>query len=72
MKFWKEHSELRMALIALLFVGGVVLTIVGWGMTGQMGGLGLMLLGVLLLLGVMYLYNKPFQDPHTKEGSQKK
>lgn len=72
MKFWKEHSELRMVLIALLFVGGVALTIVGWGVTGQMSGLVLMLLGVMLLLGAMYLYNKPFQDPHTKEGSKKK
>lgn len=72
MKFWKEHSALRMVLIGLLFVGGVALTIIGWGMTGKMAGLGLMLLGVGFLLAAMYLYNKPFQDPHTKEGSKKK
>lgn len=72
MKFWKKHTKLRMVLIALLFLGGLALTIVGWGKTGQMEGLGLMMLGLVCLLLAMYVYNKPFQDPHTKEGSKKK
>lgn len=72
MKFWKEHTILRMVVIFLLFVSGVALTIIGWGMTGKMEGLGLMIAGLACLLAAMYVYNKPFQDPHTKEGSKKK
>ena len=36
--------------------------IVGWKMTGQLGGLGLMILGVVLLLAALMIYNKPFED----------
>ncbi len=72
MKFWKEHPVFRLVLIILLFVAGVALTLVGWSITGKMGGLGLMALGLVCLLLAMYVYNKPFQDPHTKEGSKKK
>ena len=64
MKFWKEHTALRMTLIGVLFVVGLVLTFAGWSMTGQMAGMGLMLLGLALLLVALYIYNKPFQDPH--------
>jgi peptidoglycan/LPS O-acetylase OafA/YrhL len=64
MKFWKEHTALRMTLIGVLFVVGLVLTFTGWSMTGQMAGMGLMLLGLALLLVALYIYNKPFQDPH--------
>ena len=64
MKFWKEHTALRMTLIGGLFVVGLVLTFTGWSMTGQMAGMGLMLLGLALLLVALYIYNKPFQDPH--------
>lgn len=49
--------------MVILFAVGVVLTFAGWGMTGKMAGLGLMLLGIALLLAALYLYNKPFQDP---------
>ena len=59
MNFWKEHLPLRSVLIALFFVAGVVLTIVGWKMTGQLLGLGLMLLGVIFLLTALFLYNAP-------------
>ena len=59
MNFWKEHLPLRAVLIALFFVAGVVLTIVGWKMTGQLLGLGLMLLGVIFLLTALFLYNAP-------------
>lgn len=72
MKFWKEHTALRVTLIALLFVLGLVLVLSGWCMTGQLAGMGLMVLGILLLLGALYLYNKPFQDPHEKSGGKKK
>ena len=36
---WKNHEKLRMVLIALFFVVGMVLTVVGWKMTGQLKGL---------------------------------
>ena len=62
MKFWKEHMGLRLSLITAFFVVGLVLVIVGWKMTGQLGGLGLMILGVVLLLAALMIYNKPFED----------
>ena len=62
MKFWKEHMGLRLSLITAFFVVGLILVIVGWKMTGQLGGLGLMILGVILLLAALMIYNKPFED----------
>ena len=64
MNYWKEHTTLRLTLMVILFVAGIILTFVGWGMTGKMAGLGLMLLGLALLLAALYLYNKPFQEPN--------
>ena len=63
MNYWKEHTSLRLALMIILFVAGVILTFSGWSMTGKMAGLGLMVLGLVLLLAALYLYNKPFQEP---------
>ena len=62
MNFWKEHTALRVILIALFFVVGLVLVIGGWTMTGQMTGLIIMLVGLILLVLALALYNKPFQD----------
>ena len=62
MKFWKEHMGLRLSLITAFFVVGLILVIVGWKMTGQLSGLGLMILGVVLLLAALMIYNKPFED----------
>ena len=62
MKFWKEHMGLRLSLITAFFVVGLILVIVGWKMTGQLGGLGLMILGTVLLLAALMIYNKPFED----------
>ena len=62
MNFWKEHTGLRVCLIALLFVVGLALVIGGWTMTGQMTGLIIMLVGVALLVLALAIYNKPFQD----------
>ena len=53
---------LRLSLITAFFVAGLILVIVGWKMTGQLGGLGLMILGVVLLLAALMIYNKPFED----------
>ena len=63
MQFWKEHTALRVVLMLLSFVARIFLLIYGWKQTGQLGGLGLMLLGVVLLLVTLALYNKPFEEP---------
>ena len=60
MNFWKEHATLRGVLIALFFVLGMILTIVGWKMTGELAGLGLMLVGMVLLLTALFVYNAPY------------
>ena len=57
MNFWKNHLTLRTVLIVLFFVVGMVLTITGWKMTGQLAGLGLMLLGMVFLLTALLVYN---------------
>ncbi|MEY8388486.1 hypothetical protein AALC17_14550 [Oscillospiraceae bacterium 38-13] len=61
MKFWKEHTGLRMLLITGFFLAGLVLVIYGWTLTGKLSGLGLMVLGVILLLTALMVYNKPFE-----------
>ncbi len=61
MKFWKEHTGLRALFIAGFFFAGLALVIFGWTLTGQMKGLGLMVLGVVLLLAALMVYNKPFE-----------
>ena len=63
MNFWKEHVVLRLVLIAAFFVVGLVLVIGGWKMTGEMDGLIRMVIGVLLLLVALYIYNKPYTTP---------
>ena len=63
MNYWKEHTTLRLILMLVTFVLGIFLLIYGWKQTGQLGGLGLMLLGTALLLVTLALYNKPFEDP---------
>ncbi len=60
MNFFKEHTTLRGVLIALFFLLGMVLTVVGWKMTGQMKGLILMLVGMVCLLTALFVYNKPY------------
>lgn len=63
MEFWKEHVKLRVLMIAAFFVVGLILVITGWKMTGQLAGLGLMMLGVACLLVALSIYNKPFTTP---------
>jgi hypothetical protein len=57
MNFWKNHVALRFVLIAVFFVVGLALTLVGWSMTGKLAGLGLMLVGIVLLLTALFVYN---------------
>ena len=63
MNFWKEHVVLRLVLIAVFAVVGLVLVIGGWKMTGDLNGLIRMVIGVLLLLAALYIYNKPYTTP---------
>ena len=61
MNFWKEHTTLRGVLIVLFFVAGMALTIAGWKMTGKLEGLGIMLVGIVLLLTALFVYNAPYK-----------
>ena len=58
---WKKLATLRVFLIALFFVAGIVLTIVGWKMTGELLGLGIMCVGVIFLLTALFVYNAPYK-----------
>ena len=62
MNFWKNHATLRFMLILLFFVLGLVLTFVGWNMTGKLVGLGIMCVGMILLLAAMFVYNAPYRN----------
>ena len=66
MEFWKEHTVLRMILIAVLFAAGLAAVIGGWRMTGRLEGLGIMVAGTGLLVAALWIYNKPFERPHKK------
>ena len=60
--FWKTHPALRIVLMIMLFVLSIALVVAGWKMTGQLAGLGIMLVGVALLLAVLAIYNATYQD----------
>ena len=60
--FWKTHPALRIVLMIVLFVLSIALVVAGWKMTGQLAGLGIMLVGVALLLAVLAIYNATYQD----------
>jgi len=62
MNFWKNHTTLRFVLIAVFFVLGMVLTIAGWKMTGKLEGLGIMLVGIVLLLTALFIYNAMYKN----------
>ena len=67
MKFWKEHRELRMALMIATFFAGIVLLIYGWTITGELKGLGIMLAGIACLLATLYFYNTRFAEERGKK-----
>ena len=60
--FWKTHPALRIVLMIVLFVLSIALVVAGWKMTGQLAGLGIMLVGVVLLLAVLAIYHATYQD----------
>ena len=61
MNFWKKHAVLKTVIIALFFVLGLVMTFVGWKMTGQLLGLGLMIAGIIFLLAALLVYNSAYK-----------
>ena len=68
MNFWKnlwlsvkELLTIRSLLIVVFFAAGMVMTISGLKMTGEMAGLGIMLAGIVLLLTALFVYNKPYK-----------
>ena len=71
MYFWKEHMGLRAILMLASVVAGFALLIIGWKMTGQLAGLGLMVVGLVLVLTALLLYNKPFEDPPKPKAKKK-
>ncbi len=58
MDFLKNNENLRLVIIAALFIIGLVLTFVGWKMTGKLAGLGIMVVGMIFLLAALLVYNK--------------
>ena len=60
--YWKNNPALRIVLMIVLFVLSIALVVAGWKMTGQLAGLGIMLVGVALLLAVLAIYNATYQD----------
>ena len=66
-QFFKNNEVLRMVLIAVLFVLSFVMLISGWKMTGQLAGLGIMVVGVFVLVLALMIYNAPFTDPKNKK-----
>ena len=60
--FWKNNPALRIVLMIVLVVLSIALVVAGWKMTGQLAGLGIMLVGVALLLAVLAIYNATYQD----------
>ena len=62
MNFLKEHNWIRTALVLAFFVVGMVLTVVGWKMTGKLEGLGIMIVGIILLLTALFIYNSQYKS----------
>ena len=58
---------LRALLMLIFVVVGLALVIIGWQMTGEMTGLIIMIVGVILLLTALLLYNKPLEDPKPRK-----
>ncbi|MGM9589799.1 MAG: DUF6903 family protein [Faecousia sp.] len=59
---WKKQEKLRVILMALFFIAGLVLTFLGWKMTGKLEGLCLMILGMIFLLATLFIYNAPYNS----------
>ena len=67
MEFFKENPGIRVLLILISVVIALFLVFTGWQMTGQMGGLIKMVIGVGFLLVALKIYNITFEDPKKKK-----
>ena len=67
MEFFKNNPGVRIVLIAISFLISIFLVVTGWQMTGQMGGLIKMMVGVAFLLAALKIYNITFEDPKKKK-----
>ena len=47
--------------MCLTFIVGLVLVLVGWNMTGELKGLGLMCAGMICMLTTLLVYNARFK-----------
>ena len=67
MEFFKENPGIRILVIVISFVIALFLIFTGWKMTGEMGGLIKMIVGVGFLLVALKAYNITFEDPKKKK-----
>ena len=67
MEFFKENPGIRVLLILISVIVALFLVFTGWQMTGQMGGLIKMIVGVGFLLVALKIYNITFEDPKKKK-----
>ncbi|MDD7465700.1 MAG: hypothetical protein PUK59_05665 [Actinomycetaceae bacterium] len=67
----KRNTGLRIILILCFFVLGMVCVFLGWFQEGKMSGLIIMLVGVVLLLTALFVYNAAFSDPKRKMPKKK-
>ena len=67
MEFFKENPGIRVLLILISVIIALFLVFTGWQMTGQMGGLIKMIIGVGFLLVALKIYNITFEDPKKKK-----
>lgn len=51
-----------MILIALFFCAGLAAVIYGWTITGKLKGLLIMIVGLILLLTALLVYNQGYSD----------
>lgn len=64
--FAKDHPKARQVYILVFFVVGLFCVIFGWTFTGEMKGLVIMLVGTVLLLASLFVYNSAFKDRKVK------
>ena len=67
MEFFKENPGIRILLILISVIIALFMVFTGWQMTGEMGGLIKMILGVGFLLVALKIYNITFEDPKKKK-----
>ena len=67
MEFLKENPGIRILLILISVIIALFLVFTGWQMTGEMGGLIKMIVGVGFLLVALKIYNITFEDPKKKK-----